>query len=406
MATLIEVLRQRRDAAIRRAEQLAADTGRWGAHVTGVAGDAAAIDVALQDADHYAGQLDRLARHERSTTGPYSYRTHSFYRDLVLVDDDPEAARRLADYRARTAQWTTAESRDTGTSGFGALVPPGFALQAAGGPPRPGRALLDALLDSGAAAPLPPTGNTMSVPVATTAGMTAASQTAENTPAAESNPVYANVVAPVVTVMVRLDLSRQLFERGGRAFDEHLSGQVVAALDAEQERQLITGSGANGQMTGLLNAPGISLVSCDTADPVTVVAKTLQAARLGAEYRRTPTRVVAMIPTRHLWLGAATAGADHPSPVEVLERAMLAQVRTAAIPSVLGSGTNEDRILTLSGRDIAYAEDPLPRVRTASHSGASGLVQLIAWRYASLAVLYPSAVTAVTGPGLAQPAAF
>jgi hypothetical protein len=54
----------------------------------------------------------------------------------------------------------------------------------------------------------------------------------------------------------------------------------------------------------------------------------------------------------------------------------------------------------MAAGDAVYAEGP-PRVIAApSQLANTGQVQLIAWRYASLLVRYPSAIGAVSGTGL------
>lgn len=405
-----DVVRRYRDAAVVRAADAAE---RLGPNAS--ARELTSFEEALDDADRYsrlasmAPLLDVLPGDEYANGG--------FFSDLLHARDDPLARQRLTERTWRAADHYGAEARSGDVLG-GFLVPgferraasmstlaglvgaSGFSPEAAGGVPLPGRPVLD-LIVNGFPTELPATGATMTVAVAATAGITAAAQTAENTAVGESTPlVFTNVEVPIVTVACRVDMSRQAFERRTAAADAHIAATVMEALNSEQERQLFAGSGSSGQMTGLLNS-AISMVTCATASAVVVTQKSLEAARVGSAFRRRPSRIVAMTPQRAYWLGAQTAGSSQPMPLDVLQRANLAPVFSDGIPSTVSS--NQDRVLVLAPGDIAYAEGP-PRVTVAANPLAgSNTVQLVAYRYAAMAVRYPTAVGCVSGTGLLAP---
>jgi hypothetical protein len=375
------------------------------------------FEQALDDADRY----DRLALMAPGfgavmPDDVYADGEHSFWRDLVAQRDDPSARWRLANRNKAAEDHFGAEHR-SGDLGGGFLMPglelragttttmaglvgDGFQPDAAGGLPTTGRPVLDAIVAGGFPTELPATGNSMTIQMARTQGVTAASQSAENASFASTDPVYIDVEVPIVTVVARVDMSYAAFDRRVAVGDAHITKTVRDALAAEQERQLFSGSGSSGEMTGILNA-GVSMVTCSTASATIVTQKALEGARVGSAYRRKPARIVAMTPQRGYWLSAQTAGSNQPMPLEIIERAKLETLFSDGIPSTLSS--NRDRIVICAPGDIVYAEDA-PRVYVARNQLANtNAVSLIAYRYASMAVRYPSAVAAVTGPGLVAP---
>ncbi|MGH9151150.1 MAG: phage major capsid protein [Acidimicrobiales bacterium] len=400
---LADVLRQRRDAAVRHAEETVAG---WDDHRSGSTAAQMELERRLGDADLYGRFLAGLGREIRAAGGPYGSGEHSFYRDVwaMRVAPDERARARLAEHRGRVAQVVGVEHRAAASSAFGGLVPPGFLSDAAGTLPRPGRPLLDALLADGAGVPLPPTGVTLTVPVAAT-GFGGRSQTAENAAATADDLTFVDREVPVVTIVGRANIARQALERGGPGLDAMLSADLAAAIDAEQERHLVAGSGAGGEMHGILSTTDAGFVSCTATTGNGQAGCVLQAARLGGEERRTPTRIIAATPTRILhWVNDANG--DHPNAVlreSDADRFQL--VRSFGIPTTLGAGTDEDRVVTLNGRDVAYAEEPVVRLRGLTDVG-DGTIAVIGYRYAAMAVRFPTHLQTVSGSGLSTPAAF
>jgi hypothetical protein len=72
---------------------------------------------------------------------------------------------------------------------------------------------------------------------------------------------------PVATIGGQQDVSRQTLERGTPGIDQIVYLDLAGAYHAELDRQVISGSGASGQMLGVLNTAGISAATAFGAAP-------------------------------------------------------------------------------------------------------------------------------------------
>lgn len=404
---LDQALDQRRRRALARAETLADSLGDSRDLPKQVE-----LEEALSDVERYSRLADQVRVQVRESVdwgSPYRPGSpHSLFRDLAvqarLMGPRGGERDRLAEHQRRTRTVSGMERRDTSSDDMGAVVGTGFLPGVAAA--RTARPLLDALLEGGASYPLPARGMQVSLPVTVT-GTVASSQSGQNTALDESATAVETRQFPVSAVAARVDVSRQALDRGGAGIDAWLGREVVQAVEAEQERQLIAGTGTNGEGTGILSETTslVGFVTCTATTGAGQASCTLQAARVGAEARRTPSTVVAATPTRTLhW--ANDANGDHPNAVlRAADRGRFRLVETFGIPTNLGSSTNEDRIITLSPADLAYAEDPLVQIGGLSLAGQLS-VQVIAHRYCAWTPTHAGVIQTVSGSGLAAPSAF
>jgi len=76
-------------------------------------------------------------------------------------------------------------------------------------------------------------------------------QAAENQAVAEQDPTSALADVPTATIAGQLELSRQLYDFSMPGADQWVAAELGAAYAATLEQQLISGSGASGQLLGL-----------------------------------------------------------------------------------------------------------------------------------------------------------
>jgi HK97 family phage major capsid protein len=84
------------------------------------------------------------------------------------------------------------------------------------------------------------------------------SQATENSALQNTDEVWGNLTVPVATIGGQQDVSRQTLERGTPGIDQIVYMDLAGAYHQELDRQVIAGSGASGQMLGVLNTASTS----------------------------------------------------------------------------------------------------------------------------------------------------
>lgn len=198
------------------------------------------------------GNEPRTYSAERDRTGEVSFFVDAF-RSQVL--GAPESRTRLerhgAEVRADAARGGV-ETRATTTGSYGGLVVPQYLADQYALALRAGRPTANVVNR----VPLPAQGMTITVPRNTT-GAGAASQATENTALQNTDEVWADLSVPVRTIGGQQDVSRQSLERGTPGIDQIVFADLARAYNAELDRQVVTGSGASGQMLGIASTSGI-----------------------------------------------------------------------------------------------------------------------------------------------------
>ena len=341
---------------------------------------------------------------------------------------DTRASERIARHTRETE--VELEVRATSTGSFAGLIVPQYLVDQAALVLRNGRPLANAVQNL----PLPEQGTTFQVPRGTTGAATAI-QASENASVQSTDEVWANVTVPVVTIAGQQDVSRQSLERGTPGIDQLVYLDLAGAYCANLDSQIITGSGAAGQMLGILNTAGIYSATAFGAAPsaanfTSKIAGAIQAVA-GAGTVIQP-RVVVMHPRRWGWLQSLTdstgrplalanmvgpynaAGlvtepgaysADGPSVgsgvtfVGVLANG-LPVITDANIPTTVGTNV-EDVVLVLDTMQMLLWEqgDGLPQqLRFEQTLGNQLTVKLVAYGYSAFtAGRYPGAVGKVGG---------
>ena len=370
------------------------------------------------DRVHRVGAEERTYRPDHQVTG-----APGFFADLALAQvwRDPAAGERLARHQHETTvDRPGLVDRAIGTGAVVGLVPPAYLTDQFAELPRPGRPVADACNRS---IPLPPQGMTVNLSRITT-GTSAAVQATENTAVSETNADDTLLTVPVNTIAGQQTISRQALERGALV-EGVLMSDLLNAHDAALDVQVINGSGAAGQHLGILNTSGITAVTYTDATPTVpeLWPKLVDAARQVAATRFTGATATIMNPLLWGWMLAALDSTGRPlfnvGGAASVQNALgavggndyadfgslfLTSVRqSGGVPSNLGAGTNETRVITADMRDVFLWEDPMAPVfiRAEQPALASLGVLYVLYSYSAFtAGRQPKAVSVLSGTGL------
>jgi Phage capsid family len=253
--------------------------------------------------------------------------------------------------------------------------------------------------------PLPETGMKLEVPRLAT-GASAAVQNRELSLVSETDPTTVSVSSPLSTIAGLVDASRQVFDRALPGLDLVIAAELGAAMGQQIDVAAIQGTGTNGQTRGLLNVSGTVSVTHTDASPSVgeQVAKAWQAYAVVADTAAggygtaNPDAYLTIVhPRRYAFLKANQSGqTTFELPGEVAP--------SAGVPTNLGAGTNEDRIIVLDrNQSFVAAAAPKFEVHQEPLSGVLG-VRLRAHCY--LAAMFgrqPTSIAVVSGTGLVTP---
>lgn len=241
--------------------------------------------------------------------------------------------------------------------------------------------------------PLPPTGMTITTGRISTPASTSI-QASENAATSETDPVTATSSSPVATISGQVDVSQQLLDRSLPPIDVVIAEELGAAWGEDFDQQVINGSGASGQLTGLLVLAGTTAI---TATTVTAVANLAAAAKLrgdvSSSFGEAPD-VLIVHPRRTAWIRSTLGYSPVPWPMENL-------IEAPGMPTTLTS--NQDALVALvRDQTILYSDPPRIRVMPDVLSGTL-TVRVSAFAYCAMLVRQPAAVGKATGAGLAAP---
>lgn len=360
---------------------------------------------------------------------------NSYARDLIRtqmnLDVDGSSAQRLARHASEVA--TDPEYRDLnredGTGGY--AVPPLWLMNMFTELARPGRALANLAANQS----LPAGTDSINIPrvkTGTTVAVQTGSPSNDNQAVSETDMTDDFINAPVRTLAGQQGLAIQLLDQSPINFDEVVFRDLVAEYAVQVDKQVISGTGANGQVLGIRNTAGIETVTSDAAtgtaapgpqvaDVYTALADAVQ--RVQTKRFMPPTAIV-MHPRRWAWFlsSADTTGrplvvpaANNPqnavatvsgvSPEGVVGQMHgLPVVTDPNIPTNLGTGTNQDVMYVLRASDLLLYESGLrtrvlPEVRSET---LTVLLQVYSY-LAFTAARYPKSVVEVGGTNLVNP---
>lgn len=255
-------------------------------------------------------------------------------------------------------------SRTDGQGGY--AVPPlwmmGEYLELA----RPGRPLANAVTNQ----PLPPGTDSINIPKLLT-GTATGVQTADNTNVVEQDLSDTSVNAPVRTIAGQQDLAVQLLDQSPIQFDTVVFRDLIADYASQVDGQVIAGSGAAGQVLGILTTAGIVTVAAAGVTIANVYSAMADAIQRVHTQRHMPPQLIVMHPrrwgffqslldttNRPLFLGAGNNPMNAAGIVSAVASEQvvgnmhgLPVITDPNLPITLGAGTNQDPILILRASD-------------------------------------------------------
>ena len=335
----------------------------------------------------------------------------SFYRDLVYRNRDHEAMERITRHQAQMRDMSTSD-----TAG-GDFVPPVYLGELYEEVRRNRRVVVNALPKL----PLPPVGDTISIPAFTSGGSVAAQQ--EGNSVSETDLVSATTSVSVRTYAGQIDCSRQLLDRaeaGGQMIDTLIFRELTNAYDAALEADVINGTAAAYKHVGLLQLSNSASVTytAGTATVAELYAKIVSAiSTVTANFKEAPDAII-MHPRRAAWLAGNLSSTFPLFQVGDLNQAGGTAVNglvgtisgipvysTPAMVTTAGTGTDEDRIIVANLASLPFMEGGL---NTRVHEGVLSAdleVRLQVWAYSAFAstrynVSNASPVAVISGTGL------
>jgi HK97 family phage major capsid protein len=239
-----------------------------------------------------------------------------------------------------------------------------------------------------------------------------------------------SVSAPVRTIAGQQDIAIQLLDQSPISFDEVVFADLIADYNAQLDTQVINGSGSSGQVKGILQVSGINSVTYTDATPTLpeLWVPLLQSASKVATGRKIAGATgVVMTPSMWYWALSQLDTTNRPLLVPnaqafnsmgdggLLESDGPAGVFTYGlpafldgnIPSNLGGGTNETRIITARWQDLFLWEGSM-RTRVLQEI-LSGTLQVRLQVYNYVAFMgdrRPTSISAISGTGVIPTSGF
>lgn len=353
----------------------------------------------------------------------------SFVADLywsaLKPSANPEATKRINDHQAFEISRREREQRAIVTTTLGGILPPQYMLNLVAKASRNGRVFADQINHQD----MPDNGMSIIVP-RLTQGLAVGVQATENTTVTTQDPIEVDLTIPVRTLAGYSPVSRQTLERNAYG-DSLLMEDLIARYWALVDTQAINGSGAAGQMLGLLNTAGTATSSTATATVAALypkIADLIQQINSNTGGLGYVADKIFMHPRRWGFFSAALDTANRPLivPAGVNGQAFnpigsgqepgygmlmgymhgLPIFSDANIPTNLGGGTNEDRIIVAASNIVHLWERPEDPITLSFEqtTGTALQVNLVCYGYAGFtAGRYPGAVGILSGAALVPP---
>lgn len=269
---------------------------------------------------------------------------------------------------------------------------------------------------------LPPGTDSINLPKVST-GTAAAVQTADAAAVQSTDLTDTFVQANVKTIAGQQDIALQLLDQSPINFDDVIYADLLADLNSKLDIQVINGSNAAGQVLGILNVSGINAVTYTDASPTLpeLYVPLVQSASLVEKNRKLPATAVVMIPSMWYWSTGQLDTTNRPlitlpgpayNPAATQNGlaaegaagmfAYGAPVYTDGnIPSNLGGGTNETRIITARWSDLFLWEGPVrTRVLQEVLSGTLQVRVQVFEYFAFMGNRRPEAISVISGTGV------
>jgi HK97 family phage major capsid protein len=345
----------------------------------------------------------------------------SYFRDLFRSQHmgDRNALERLQRNDQEVADGLEKRALTTTDGSAGEFVPPLWMIEDYVALARAGRVVADQVQHQ----PLPPGTDTISLPRVAT-GTATAEQTSQNTAVQNTDATSNSVSASVATIAGQQVVPQQLLDQSPINMDQILLADLAADYAVKLDTFVINNNAANKR--GLLNVTGLNAITYTDASPT--VGELYSKAGDGIQQIHTgrllPPDKIFMHPRRWAWFTVSldTNGRPLVVPVANMPQNVLAAMGEVTsegfvgtlqglpvyvdpnIPTNLGAGTNEDRIMEVRSQDIILFEGT-PKSETFRETKADQLSVLLRfYNYAALhSERYPKSISVISGTGLIAP---
>jgi HK97 family phage major capsid protein len=421
--------RAERAAAAAAAVETPAGQARTGHSVTGYSGarfyagaDESGATYARGNGRSYVADMVRHRLGDTDATARLS--THAQEMDRRMADRDFRAAAGRVWAQDPAQEFRVNPNRTDGQGGL--FVPPAWLVSEYVSLARFGRVAADLC----GPRPLPPGTDTINIPALAT-GTAVAIQTADAAAVSSVDLTDTSVSAPVRTLAGQQDIAIQLLDQSPINFDEVVLGDLLGDYATKLDVQVLSGTGAAGQMGGILNVAGINAVTYTDATPTLpeLVPPLGQAAsKVATVGKAGPASGSLVHPATWNWaltqldttnrplVDASTGGPFNPigagTPAGAMEGAVgtllgLPVYLDGNLPTNLGVGTNETRIVTTKWDEL-YLWESQVRMRVMPEVLSNTLqVRLQVYAYVALiANRRPGAISVISGTGMIAPAGF
>lgn len=374
--------------------------------------------------DSSPGNWGGYSNQARHVAGGHVYGPHdpkrSWIQDLrhVVANNDPEALARLARNNKEVATENRALASNI-AGGVGEFSPPAWLMQELITVARPARVWADQVN----LRPLPPGVNTVNIPRLAT-GASVGVQASENSQVTNVDATSDSISSTVVTLSGMQVMSFQTLDQSPVSVDQIILADLAQDLAVQTDKFALS-SNAAGKYGVLSQSGTIAVTYTDTTPtPAELYSKLADAIQRIATQRYLPATKIVMHPRRWNWFLAALDSslrplvlpeANHPMNAMATQAGVVAAgysgtllglpvFTDANIPTNLGTGTNEDRIIVCKHDDL-YLWESSPKVVADRYTLSNQLsLRLVLWNYvAQTNARYLASTAIIAGSGLATP---
>jgi HK97 family phage major capsid protein len=394
-------------------------------------GGAAPTDKRALAEARYGEKRSAMPGTVKVTREPEVYRREdartSYFADLLAVNtnNDSQARERLnrnnAMQRDRAAQNGEQRAPLSTTNGAGGeFVPPLWLENQFVKFARPRRIFADLAQN----APLPAGTDQLFLPRVLT-GTATATQSAQNSAIQETDLTTTSVNSPVATIAGGQTVSLQLIEQSPLNIDDVVLADLAADYATQLDKQLLNGSGSGGVLQGVIGLSGINSVTFSgttlTGAGGLYSALAQAISKVNTTRFEAPTAIV-MHGRRWMWMleqpdtntgrplivpaqngvfnGMGVLGSmTSDGPVgEILGVPVYVDNN---VPTNLGAGTNEDRVIVLKADDLFLWESHIRAEAFQQTYSQNMSVFIRLYNYAAwIPNRYPSSISVISGTGL------
>lgn len=340
---------------------------------------------------------------------------NSYFRDLTVVNLNRAGHREALERLERNGQEVRALTTTDGAGGD--FVPPLWLVDQFVALARPARVIADNLMGMD----MPPGTDTIALPTLAT-GTATALQATQNTAVQNTDATTSNVQASVNTIAGQQVVAVQLLEQSPVNMDDILLADLALDYAIKADTFVISNNVANAR--GLLNVSGINSVSLTATTATALYSAVANGIQLIHTNRFAPPDKIFMHPRRWAFLLAAVdtqgrplvvpngsqfnafaeqAGVEPQGPVGSLQG--LPVFTDPTIPTNLGAGTNEDRIIIVRSTDSMVYEGTVRQEAFRETKADQLSVLLRVYNYIAIhASRLPKSISVLSGVGLVPPA--